>query len=74
MQRGNTALTFAAEGGHTEVVQALLARADTDVNAVNEVGHVCTTKSNTSPHHCGVMHGEGLVEGLGFRFVLKSGL
>ena len=42
MQDGNTALMRAALKGHTVVVQALLARADIDVNAVNKVGHVYT--------------------------------
>ena len=63
-QRGNTALIFAAEGGHTEVVQALLARAGIALHAVNEVGHVCTAKSSTTSHLLWG-HGERLVEGLG---------
>ena len=39
MQEGNTALMRAALKGHVGVVQALLARVDIALNAVNQVGH-----------------------------------
>ena len=53
-QDGKTALHYAAEGGHTEVVKYLLENTTAQVNAKNDVSHlkvfVCANKNCTTKY------------------------